>query len=101
MHGIKDNADIRTERSDYENFKLPWNKTWGLSIDLFRALFPYQHSYAEAVQNELISIFKWLKVLHNRKKPPFIDGSPLPSDLLINVSIFVYFLFIYLIILKI
>lgn len=83
---IKFNEMIKTERLDNETFQLPWNKTWGLTIDLFRATFPHEHYYAEAIQNEFISIWKWLKVVHNRKKAPFTSQSPLPSDLLINVT---------------
>lgn len=75
---------------DNENFQLSWNKTWGLSIDLFKAVFPYDHNYADAVQNELISVFKWLKIVHNLKKGPFTNQSPLPSDVLVNVKDFLF-----------
>lgn len=90
LHRIKDNKLIRDERLDNEHFKVGWNKTWGLSIDLFKAVFPYQHNYADAVQNELVSIFKWLKLVHNHKKMPFTAKSPLPSDLLISVKEFLF-----------
>lgn len=85
LYRITDNEEIREERLDYENFRLPWNKTWGLSIDLFRALFPYEHSFAQAVQNDFIALFKWLKILHGSTSIPFAQNSPLPSDLLIKV----------------
>lgn len=70
---------------------MPWNKTWGLSIELLKATFPHEHYYAEAVQNEFVSIWKWLKIVHKRKKPPFTSDSPLPSDILLNVRDVVYF----------
>lgn len=79
--------EIKEERLENEHFLLPWNKTWGLTIDVFKAIFPYEHSYSDAVQNEFISIFKWLKVVHNKKKVLFTADSPLPSDLLINVGL--------------
>ncbi|EFA07873.1 UPF0378 protein KIAA0100-like Protein [Tribolium castaneum] len=90
LHRIKDSKLIRDERLDNENFKVAWNRTWGLSIDLFKAVFPYEHNYADAVQNEFISVFKWLKIVHNHKKVPFTSDSPLPSDLLINVREFLF-----------
>lgn len=83
---IADNEDVRAERCDNEHFVLPWNRTWGVTIEMFRAVFPYAHNYAEAVQNEFVSLVKWLKVLHKRQKAPFVDDGPLPSDILINVS---------------
>ncbi|RZC33587.1 UPF0378 protein -like [Asbolus verrucosus] len=90
LERIKDSTLIRHERLDNENFSVAWNKTWGLSIDLFKAVFPYEHSYADAVQNEFVSVFKWLKIIHNHTKAPFTADSPLPSDLLINVKEFLF-----------
>lgn len=88
LYRIKDNLEIREERLNSEGFLLDWNKTWGLTINLFKATFPYKHDYAEAIQNEFVSVFKWLKLVHKRTKKPFTIDSPLPSDLLINVSMF-------------
>lgn len=68
---------------DTEIFSTPHNKAWVVSFDLFKAVFPYEHSFAEAVQNQFISVVKWLKIVHNLKKNP--QDGPLPSDLLINV----------------
>lgn len=84
-----ENKEILSERQDNEDFLLPWNVTYGLSIDLFRALFPHEHSFAEAVQNELVSVFKWLKILH-KKKTSFPVNNPLPNDLFIKVSCFLF-----------
>lgn len=86
LNKIKHSAEILSERQDNEDFVLPWNKTWGLSIDLFRAVFPYEHNFAEAVQNEFVSLVKWLRILHKRNKP-YSSEYPLPNDLLIKVSI--------------
>lgn len=81
---ITENENILSERQDNEDFVLEWNKTWGLSIDLFRAVFPYEHNFAEAVQNEFVSVFKWLKILHKKKTASSVN--PLPNDLYIKVS---------------
>lgn len=84
---VKDNELVRNERLDADNFELLWNRTWVVSIDQFKAVFPYEHDYAEAVQNQFVSVFKWLKIVHGVKKNPFTNDSPLPSDLLINVRV--------------
>ncbi|CAG2063033.1 unnamed protein product, partial [Timema podura] len=59
-------------------------KDTGVNIELFKASFPYDHNYAEAIQNEFVSIFKWLKLMHKKKKVPFTADSPLPADLVIK-----------------
>lgn len=86
VNRIHDSLEIREERLNSDGFILPWNKTWGISINLLKASFPYKHDYAEAVQNELVSVFKWLKIVHKRAKKSVTAYSPLPSDVLINVS---------------
>ncbi|KAF5270674.1 hypothetical protein FQA39_LY01412 [Lamprigera yunnana] len=87
---INNSDAIKAERLDNEQFQLPWNKTWGLSIELFKAIFPHEHWYSEAVQNEFVSIWKWLKSTHKQRKVSFSADSPLPSDLLINVKEFLF-----------
>lgn len=87
FHRIKNHPVILAERSDVGTFKLPFNKTWGISIDQYKAVFPHEHHFADAYQNHFVSIFKWLKIVHNMKKDRTVEG-PLPSDLLINVSMF-------------
>ncbi|CAG9838728.1 unnamed protein product [Diabrotica balteata] len=89
FHPIKCHPIIEAERSDVETFAVPFNKTWGVSIDLFKAVFPYEHNFAEAYQNQFVSVFKWLKIVHNLKKDRSVEG-PLPSDLLINVKEFLF-----------
>lgn len=87
VNRINDHAEIREERLNSDGFTLPWNQTWAISLSLLKASFPYKHDYAEAIQNELVSVFKWLKIVHKRTKKPFTADSPLPSDLLINVTL--------------
>lgn len=58
-----------------------------VNVGLVRVIFPYKHRFAEAVQGEFVSLFKWLKIIHGIKKKPFTADSPLPSDLLIKVSV--------------
>ncbi|XP_060521817.1 protein hobbit [Cylas formicarius] len=65
------------------------NNTFVVFIELFKAVFPHEHNYAEAVRNHFQSIFKWLKILHGRKN----DGTPknprlMSPDFLVNVKEF-------------
>lgn len=90
LNRINDHQEIKEERYNSEDFLLEWNKTWALNVDLFKAVFPYEHVCAEAIQNEFVSVFKWLKIVHKRTKEPFTADSPLPSDLLINVKEFLF-----------
>lgn len=90
FYKITDSQEIRDERLDNETFQLPWNRTFGITIDVFRAVFPYEHSYAQAVQNDFISIVKWLKILHNRVRAPFPENVRLPSDFLVKIREFLF-----------
>lgn len=58
----------------------------GVNVALVRVIFPYKHRFAEAVQGDFVSLFKWIKVVHGIKKKPFTAESPLPSDLHIKVE---------------
>lgn len=58
----------------------------GVSIQCLRVVFPYEHQYADAIHNEFVSLFKWLKIIHKRERKPFTIDTPLPSDLVITVN---------------
>ncbi|KAL3273176.1 hypothetical protein HHI36_014630 [Cryptolaemus montrouzieri] len=90
MFGVSDHPLVRQERLDAENLELPWNDTWSISLDMFKAVFPYEHNYAEAVQNQFLSVVKWLKIVHKMKKAPFEEDHALPRDLVINVKEFLF-----------
>lgn len=84
IYKAKSHPILDTERMDTDIFSTPKNRAWVVSIDLFKAVFPYEHSFAEAVQNQFLSVVKWLKIVHNMKKKQ--QDGPLPNDLLISVS---------------
>ncbi|CAG5051041.1 unnamed protein product [Parnassius apollo] len=86
MERATDDPDVRVERKANESFLLPWNKVWAVNIDSVRVIFPYKHRFAEAVQGDFVSLFKWLKIVHDIKKKPFTADSPLPSDLHIKIE---------------
>jgi hypothetical protein len=77
---------LKTERKNYENFVLASNRVWATTIGGVKGIFPYDHDFSEAVHNEFISLFKWLKIVHDYKKKAFTQDSPLPSDMIIQVS---------------
>lgn len=79
---------LTEERRNYENFRLPSNKVWLIKIGSFKGIFPYDHDFSSAVKDEFISIYKWLKILHNYKKSAFTESSPLPRDLVIQINEF-------------
>lgn len=79
---------VQEERKHYENFALATNRVWITNIGTFKAIFPYIHDFAEAIQNEFNSLVKWLKLTHNRRSEPFTSNSPLPSDMLIQIKEF-------------
>ncbi|CAK1581481.1 unnamed protein product [Parnassius mnemosyne] len=86
MERAADDPDVRVERKANESFVLPWNKVWAVNVDSVRVIFPYKHRFAEAVQGDFVSLFKWLKIVHDIKKKPFTADSPLPSDLHIKIE---------------
>ncbi|XP_072943590.1 protein hobbit [Epargyreus clarus] len=81
-----DDADIRVERKANESFVLDWNRVWAVNVESVRVIFPYKHRFADAVQGDFVSLFKWLKIIHGIKKKPFTLESPLPSDLHIKIE---------------
>ncbi|KAL0271984.1 UNVERIFIED_CONTAM: hypothetical protein PYX00_005130 [Menopon gallinae] len=78
------------ERKKTEGFVLDTNKIWAVNIDSFKACFPYEHNYADAVQNDLVTVWKWLKIVHKTKKAPFNADSPLPADISLKLREFVF-----------
>lgn len=79
---------LTEERKNYEQFKLASNKVWAIKIGSFKGIFPYDHDFSNAIKDEFVSIYKWLKILHNYKKSPFTEKSPLPRDLIIQINEF-------------
>lgn len=78
-------------------------------LPYFQVVFPYEHDYAEAIQNQFLSIIKWLKIIHTKDKDETTerksdkkdrdfdeinDKPALTADWLINVSISVFIKFI-------
>ncbi|KAM7354827.1 bridge-like lipid transfer protein family member hobbit [Cochliomyia hominivorax] len=88
VHSLAKLDMLTHERANCEGFLLPTNKVWVTTIGAFKAIFPYDHDFYDAVQNQFVSHFKWLKMVHNYKKKPFTASSPLPSDIVIQIKEF-------------
>ncbi|XP_037869242.1 protein hobbit [Bombyx mori] len=86
MERAVDDPEVRVERKANESFQLKWNKVWLVSVHSVRVIFPYKHRFAEAVQGDFVTLFKWIKLIHGIKKKPFTADSPLPSDLHIKID---------------
>ncbi|CAH1405429.1 unnamed protein product [Nezara viridula] len=80
---------IKTERCNNEEFVLPWNRTWHIKMRSIKAIFPYEHNFSSAFQDDFITVFKWLKRLH-KKSPVQYQKLPLPPDLLIKIEDFLF-----------
>ncbi|XP_028178728.1 protein KIAA0100-like [Ostrinia furnacalis] len=86
MERATNDHEVRVERKANEGFVLAWNKVWSVNVDSIRVVFPYKHRFADAVQGDFVSLFKWVKLVHAIKKKPFTAESPLPSDLHIKIQ---------------
>ncbi|KAJ2953030.1 hypothetical protein O0L34_g7418 [Tuta absoluta] len=82
----REDHDVRVERKASEGFVMAWNKVWSVNVDSVRIVFPFKHRFAEAVQGDFVSLFKWVKLVHGVKRKPFTSDSPLPSDLHIKIE---------------
>uniref|UniRef100_A0A146MBQ1 UPF0378 protein KIAA0100 n=5 Tax=Lygus hesperus TaxID=30085 RepID=A0A146MBQ1_LYGHE len=85
---LHDHALVRHERANSEDFVLPWNRTWHITMKSGKAVFPYDHNFSSAVQGDLITVIKWLKRLH--KSPNKKPSNVLPPDLFIKIKEFVF-----------
>ncbi|KAG5341355.1 K0100 protein, partial [Acromyrmex heyeri] len=80
---ITDNAEVRAERQSNEGFILDWNECWAVNIDSIKICFPYEHQFTNAIQNELLSIRKWLKEIHSSSIP---KQEVLPCDFIVKIK---------------
>ena len=50
-----------------------------MNVAELRLCFPYRYPFAEACQQELVDVFKWLKLLH-KKRPGVPMGPGVETD---------------------
>ncbi|XP_063972266.1 protein hobbit isoform X1 [Diachasmimorpha longicaudata] len=84
---LQESEEVRLERQNNEDFELDWNETWAMTIDSAKACFPYEHCFAETIQNKLFSLKKWLKEIHSSGST---KHEKLPCDLVIKIKEWVF-----------
>ncbi|KAK7084138.1 hypothetical protein SK128_010149 [Halocaridina rubra] len=77
--------EVRNERESMPELSLKQNKSWKLTVDTWKLTFPYKYIFAEAFSDDLLSVVKWIKKVHNHKPKDFTAESPLPPDIVIRV----------------
>ncbi|XP_066979648.1 LOW QUALITY PROTEIN: protein hobbit [Macrobrachium rosenbergii] len=77
--------EVREEREAVPELSQKQNKSWKLTVDTWKTTFPYNYNFAEAFSDDLLSVIKWIKKVHNHKPKAFTFDSPLPPDIVIRV----------------
>ncbi|XP_037802804.1 protein KIAA0100-like [Penaeus monodon] len=78
--------EVREERESMQELVQKQNKAWRLTVGTWKITFPYNYKFAEAFSDDLLSVVKWIKLVHNRRPKAFTADSPLPPDLVIRVK---------------
>ncbi|XP_047490285.1 protein KIAA0100-like [Penaeus chinensis] len=78
--------EVREERESMQELVQKQNKAWRLTVGTWKITFPYNYKFAEAFSDDLLSVVKWIKLVHNRRPKSFTADSPLPPDLVIRVK---------------
>ena len=71
----------------YYAIKAVTNKCGLVSIAHLRVCFPYRYQFSEVCHQEMVSVFKWLKSLHKKPRPPG-QTEPLYRDVRLSVALF-------------
>ncbi|XP_048751983.2 protein hobbit-like isoform X2 [Ostrea edulis] len=82
-----DNSFLKKERSAVGNLTLETNRSWNISFESFKVLFPFNYNFAECFE-EFVNLFKWWKLVHKIQRKPFTVDSKLPPDLVIKAKLF-------------
>ncbi|XP_050696104.1 protein KIAA0100-like [Eriocheir sinensis] len=77
--------EVREEREAVPELTLKQNKSWKFVVDTWKLTFPYEYNFAEAFSDDLLSVLKWVKLVHKHQPRPFTADSPLPPDVVIMV----------------
>ncbi|OQR70625.1 protein KIAA0100-like, partial [Tropilaelaps mercedesae] len=83
------NEDSRLLRRHFKSsgaVDLEENRRWLLSFGHIGVDFPHNYDFAEAFSEDFVSCFKWMKLVHGKKRVPFTAESPLPADMTVRVK---------------
>ncbi|KAK4026287.1 hypothetical protein OUZ56_015296 [Daphnia magna] len=78
--------DLKQERLSFDCQAIT-NKCGLVSVAGLRVCFPYRYQFSEACQQEMVSVFKWLKLLHKKPRPAGYT-EPLYRDIRLSVAKF-------------
>ncbi|XP_045624095.1 protein hobbit [Procambarus clarkii] len=77
--------EIREERESMPELSQKHNKAWKLTVDTWKLTFSYEFNFADAFSDDLLSVIKWIKLVHNHQPKIFTAASLLPPDVVIRV----------------
>ena len=86
LSAVPRSEKLSAERRRMEGAVLESNKCFLVAIKSFTFTQPYQFNFYQVVLQDIVGVFKWLKMLHKKKTSS--DNSDLPRDILINIQHF-------------
>ena len=86
LSAVPRSEKLSAERRRMEGAVLESNKCFLVAIKSFTFTQPYQFNFYQVVLQDIVGVFKWLKMLHKKKSSS--DNSDLPRDILINIQHF-------------
>ena len=78
---------LTSERRRMEGVRLEQNKCFVVAVKSFAFTQPYQFNFYDVVLQEMVGVFKWLKMHHKREKDEQ-NLNEVPRDILINIQHF-------------
>ena len=86
LSAVPRSEKMSAERRRMEGAVLESNKCFLVAVKSFTITQPYQFNFYQVVLQEIVGVFKWLKLLHKKEKSS--NNSDLPRDILINIQHF-------------
>ena len=87
LSAVPKSEKLSNERRRMEGAVLQSNKCFLIAIKNFSFSQPYQFNFYEVVLQEMVGVFKWLK-LHHQEGKVKTESNELPRDILINIQHF-------------
>ena len=86
LSAVPKSEKLSRERRRMEGGCLEHNKCFLVAVKSFAFTQPYQFNFYEVVLQEIVGVFKWLKLHHRNPAKP--KSSSIPRDILINIQHF-------------
>ena len=78
------NAELEQERLSFD-CQASSNRCGLVKVAQLRFCFPYRYQFSDACQQETVTVFKWLKNLHRKPRPPGYE-EPLYRDVRLSID---------------